>query len=40
MECLTRTFDVKTIPLQVPFLGPDVSLLLLLLFVVNNKDKH
>ena len=25
MECLSRTFDVKTVPLQVPYLGPDVS---------------
>ena len=27
MECLSRTFEVKTIPLQVPYLGPDVSIL-------------
>ena len=26
MECLSRTFEVKTVPLQVPFLGPDVSI--------------
>ncbi|KAJ7355065.1 tRNA (adenine(58)-N(1))-methyltransferase catalytic subunit trmt61a [Desmophyllum pertusum] len=25
MECLSRTFEVKTVPLQVPYLGPDVS---------------
>lgn len=23
MECLSRTFEVKTVPLQVPYLGPD-----------------
>ena len=26
MECLSRTFEVKTVPLQVPYLGPDVSI--------------
>lgn len=26
MECLSRTFEVKTVPLQVPYLGPDVCL--------------
>lgn len=26
MECLSRTFEVKTVPLQVPYLGPEVSL--------------
>ena len=27
MECLSRSFEVKTIPLQVPYLGPTVSVL-------------
>ena len=26
MECLSRTFEVKTVALQVPHLGPDVSI--------------
>ena len=25
MECLSRTFEVRTVPLQVPFFGPEVS---------------
>ena len=27
MECLSRSFEVKTIPFQVPYLGPTVSML-------------
>ena len=46
MECLSRTFDVKTVPLQVPYLGPDVGLcsfnlfsLFRSFFFVNHKHR-